>query len=140
MRRLVIASIAALACSAAHAEVAANTPGQWINVRNRIALGDLADSSEPIARLEYAKHVTCGAYNTGAAYYPANAPYVVCMKTQGFVYVFDSPAQIAARKKTIERAQPPVVIIAPAPPAIDFQPHGCNGYIGGGGNFNMNCN
>jgi hypothetical protein len=31
--------------------------------------------------------------------------------------------------------QPPAVVIAPASPPIDFMPHGCNGYIGGGGGF-----
>jgi hypothetical protein len=55
MRRLLIAAPAALACSAAHAEFAANTPGQWMDVRNRIAVGELLDSSEPVARLNYAK-------------------------------------------------------------------------------------
>jgi hypothetical protein len=143
-----IASIAALACSAAHAESAANTPGQWMDARNRMALSDLPESSEPIARLNYAKHVTCGAYNTGAAYSPANSPYMVCMKTQGFVYVFDSPAQIAAREKAVEQAVSDAQMRASGYAlgqaminiGQSLQPHGCHGMVMPAGNFNMQCN
>ena len=141
---LAVATVSALALMVAapvgaHAEYAANASGNWMDVRHHLALGDLPDSSEPVARLNYAK-AACRERTGSVAGVRVGPGYGACMRTQGFVCVPDSAAQIAARKKPIERTQPPVVVIAPAPPAIDFMPHGCNGFIGGGGGFSMNCN
>jgi hypothetical protein len=147
MRRLLIAALAALACSAAHAEFAANTPGQWMDVRNRIAMGDLLDSSEPVARLNYAKAV-CHAHEGTVSGEQPKAGYRPCMKAQGFVFLPDSPAQIAADKKAAEQAVSDaekrasgyalgqaMITIGQA-----LQPHGCHGMVIPAGNFNMQCN
>jgi hypothetical protein len=120
---LAVATVSALAFMAAapvgaHAEFALNTPGQWLDIKHHVALGSLPDGNEYAARAEYAKIVCHAGTGTASGEQPTRG-YDACMRTQGFVFVPDSPAQIAARKKTIERAQPPVVVIAPAPPAID---------------------
>ena len=138
MKRTLLVAATALALSApavprAHAE----PTGQWMDTRHQIALGDLPDSSELVARLGYAKHAC--RVKTGQSPGMPTPATLACLKVAGFIWVYDSPAQIAARKKATERVQPQVVI-EPAPPAIDFMPHGCNGFIGGGGGFSMNCN
>ena len=109
-----------------------------MDTHHQIALGDLPDSSERVARLEYAKHDCRVKTGQSPGSIPTPASFA-CLKAAGFIWVYDSAAEIAARKKTVERVQPQVVIV-PAPPAIDFTPHGCNGFIGGGGGFSMNCN
>ena len=57
MKLTLLVAATALALSApavpsAHAE----PTGQWMDTHHHIALGDLPDSSELVARLEYAKH------------------------------------------------------------------------------------
>jgi hypothetical protein len=144
MTRIFAAAAAlALALSApiapAYAELIGNdVPGNWIDVRHHLSMHNLPANSEAVAALEYAQ-ITCRAPR-GTPLKIASPHYFGCLKAKGYVFIPDSAAEIAARQKVIERAQPPVVIIAPAPPAIDFQPHGCNGFIGGGGGFSMNCN
>jgi len=147
MRRLLIAVLAALACSAAHAEFAANTPGQWMDVRNRIAMGDLLDSSEPVARLNYAKAVCLARTGSVGGGQPKQG-WDACMKVQGFVFLPDSPAQIAAHKKAAEQAVSDAEMRASGyalgQAMINIgqalQPHGCHGMVMPAGNFNMQCN
>jgi hypothetical protein len=70
------------------------------------------------------------------------------MKAQGFVFLPDSPAQIAADKKAAEQAVSDaetrasgyalgqaMITIGQA-----LQPHGCHGMVIPAGNFNMQCN
>jgi hypothetical protein len=51
----IIALAAAFASITAATAHAADRAGQWMDVRNYLALGNIADSSEPMARLDYAK-------------------------------------------------------------------------------------
>jgi hypothetical protein len=148
MRRLLIGSIAATERLAAHAQfVAVNTPGQWMDVRNRIALSDLPDSSEPIARLNYAKAVCHVREGTVIGEQP-KAGYLPCLKAQGFVFLPDSPAQIAAHKKAAEQAVSDAQMRASGYALSQalinigqsLQPHGCHGMVMPAGNFNMQCN
>jgi hypothetical protein len=118
------AAVSALAITLGAASASAAQPRAdvtlcyYLDIRHHLMVNDMPDESEPGARLNYAKfvcHERTGTVKGG----PVTPGYTACMKAEGFVFAPASPAQIAARKKTIEKAQPPVVVIAPAPPAIE---------------------
>jgi hypothetical protein len=117
--------------------------GQWMDTRHHLALGAMPENSEAIARLNYAKHGACGAYNTGAADYAPTSPYAVCMRGQGFTYVYDSPAQVAARNKAVNDANMRASGYALGQALISagqaMQPHGCNGQVQPNGYFSTQC-
>jgi hypothetical protein len=116
--------------------------GQWMDVRNHIALGALPDNSESVARLNYAKTV-CHAREGTVAGGPVTAGYDSCMKAQGFVFAFDTPAQIAARRRAADnermRAAGYAIGQALTTAGQQMQPHYCNGNVMAGGAFNMQC-
>jgi hypothetical protein len=106
MKRFVVAAVAALASSAALAA----PPGQWMDTRSQMALGNLPDSDPETSRLNYAKAMcrpkvdmsaVTDAANRGSLY----APWANCMSAQGFVWVFDTPEQVAARQQAVRAEQ-----------------------------------
>ena len=72
-----------------------------------------------------------------------NGQYLACMKAQGFVFVPDSPEQIAPREKAAQDAQMRASGYALGQALINIgqslQPHGCHGMVMPAGNFNMQC-
>jgi hypothetical protein len=114
-----------------------DVPGNWIDVRHHLSMHNLPADSEAVAALEYVQ-ISCRAPR-GTPLAIASAHYFGCIKAKGYIFIPDSAAEIAERKKAARRNSP-TVIVAPASPPIDFMPHGCNGFIGGGGGFSMNCN
>ena len=133
MKKLLLAAVAMLACAEARAD---GPPGQWMDVRNRIALGAMPEDSEPVARFLYAKALCHG----------KPAPYA-CMKAEGFVWVYDTPAQVAARTAARQRAadaETMRVVGAAVGQAFRqageaMSPPGCSGHVQPGGYFNMQC-
>jgi hypothetical protein len=134
-RILATAAFAFLAASTAAHAAYYDPDGEWMDTRRHLALNSMPANSEAIAHLNYAK-ITCRTKTGTTGGRPPTPGYIPCMKAQGYVFVYATPAQVAARKKATERVQPQVVIV-PAPPAIDFMPHGCNGFIGGGGGLDL---
>jgi hypothetical protein len=126
---------------------AADRSGQWMDVRHHLALGNLPESSEAIARLVYAK-ADCRAKVGGVAG-PIPSAGFACLKAEGFVWLPDSPAQIAAQEKARQDQQNRetgyAIGQAMLGVAADLnrpqpQPQRCNGNLYNGGNFNMTCN
>jgi hypothetical protein len=119
--------------------VYANADGEWMDVIHHLALNSVP-GGEPIARLNYAKTI-CGG-RTEDLKVPLNK-YLGCMKAQGFVFVPDSAAQIAARNKAAQDARNIETMHAIGGALIDaaaaMQPHGCNGQIQPSGGFHTNC-
>jgi hypothetical protein len=106
MKPFIIAAVAALAASSALAA----PPGQWMDTRSQMALGNLPDSDPEVSRLNYAKAMcrpkvdmdaVKDATNRGSFY----APWANCMGAQGLVWVFDTPEQVAARQQAIRAEQ-----------------------------------
>jgi hypothetical protein len=94
MKPFIVAAVAALAsCSAALAA----PPGQWMDTHSQMALGNLPESDPEIGRLNYAKAL-CRPQ-------PIYAPFNKCMGAQGFVFVYDTPEQVAAREQAIRAEQ-----------------------------------
>jgi hypothetical protein len=116
--------------------------GQWMDVRNHLALNALPDSNEHVARLNYAKAVCHARLGAGA---PGQVipGYAACLKAQGFVFIPDGPAQIAAREKAAQDAQMRASGYALGQALINagqaMQPHYCNGNVMASGSFNMQC-
>jgi hypothetical protein len=137
MNRFAAIALAAVVLTpiAAHAD-----NGQWMDTRHHLALGNLPDSSEPIARLTYAK-ADCRA-KTGAGQIPTPAD-LACLKAEGFVWLPDSPAQIAARNKAAQDARNIETMHAIGGVLLDaaaaMQPHGCNGHVQPNGYFSTQC-
>jgi hypothetical protein len=139
MNRLPAIALAAalFAPVAAHAD-----NGQWLDTRNRIAPGGLPESSEAIARLQFAK-VSCHQHEGTEMGAAVTARYMPCMKSQGFVWIADSPTQIATREKAAQDARNRETLHAIGGALIDagaaLQPHGCNGYVQRNGYFSTQC-
>jgi hypothetical protein len=137
MNRFTAIALAAVVLTpiAAHAD-----DGQWMDTRHHLALGNLPDSSEPIARLAYAK-ADCRA-KTGAGQILTRAD-ADCLKAEGFVWLPDSPAQIAARDKAVHDAAARETLHAIGGVLLDaaaaMQPHGCNGHVQPNGYFSTQC-
>src|SRR5271169_4641939 len=68
-----------------------------MDTRSQMALGNLPESSPEIGRLNYAKAL-CRPQ-------PVYDPFNKCMGAQGFVYVYDTPEQVAARQQAIPAEQ-----------------------------------
>lgn len=144
MKRTLLIAATTLALSApavphAHAGQLSydDAPGHFLDARHQIDMKFLPDSSEAVARLNYAK-IACGATTEIAASLP-------CMKSHGFVWRSDTAGEIAARNKAAEAARWRAAGAQLGQALIDVgqsmnQRHNCNGFIGGGGSFNMNCN
>jgi hypothetical protein len=143
--RLIATALAALAASPAHAEGRGPT-GRWLDAAHHIDLSDLPDNSEAIGRLNYAKE----ACNPGRPY-PPRPGYDGCMRSYGFKFVPDTPAQIAAKeaeRKEAAAAQQRAEMGAIIANGLNnlaqdvhrqLNPPRCNGSIYPGGNFNMTC-
>ena len=69
--------------------------------------------------------------------------YLACLKSQGFVWVLDSPAQIAARDKAAQDERNRETLHAIGDALIQtgaaLQPHGCNGQVQSNGYFSTRC-
>ena len=65
------------------------------------------------------------------------------MKAQGFAFIVDSPAQIAARDKAAQDARNVETMHAIGGVLLDaaaaMQPHGCNGHVQPNGYFTTQC-
>jgi hypothetical protein len=151
MKRTLLVAATALALSApavphAHAaELTVGAPAQVIDIhRHTIVMNGSADD----ARFEYARIICRARFGLEAGLAPGSVlphGYVACLKSQGFVWIPDSSAQIAARNKAAEDARWRAAGQAFGQVLIDAgqsmnQRHNCNGFIGGGGGFSMNCN
>ncbi len=148
MKRTLLIAATALALSApavphAHAGQLSydDVPGHFLDTRHQIDMKFLPDSSEAVARLNYAK-IACGATTE------ISAP-LSCMKSHGFVWRSDTAGEIAAREKAKqgERNVAAAHIFGQALIGIandlnrpQPQPQHCNGFIYRGGDINMNCN
>jgi hypothetical protein len=143
VKKLLLATVAMLACAEARAD---GPPGQWMDVRNRIALGAMPEDSEPIARLLYAKALCRAKTGQVAGEMPTRADFA-CLKAEGFVWVYDTPAQVAARTAARQRAadaETMRVVGAAVGQAFRqageaMSPPGCSGHVQPGGYFNMQC-
>ena len=137
MRKFILAAglIVALALPAHAGASYDDAPGHWLDARQHLDMKYLPESSEAIGRLNYAK-ISCG----GTSEVSAN---LGCMKANGFVWLADSPAQIAARKKAAQDAQMRASGYAIGQALIQagqaMQPHSCNGMVMPAGNFSMQC-
>jgi hypothetical protein len=136
--------LAALALTAAiltPVSVNADDAGRWMDTRNHIMFGDLPESSEAVARLQYAKAV-CHQREGTQMGDPITARYMPCMKGQGFVWLNDSPAQIATREKAVKDAQWRGMLsdlgdaLAQGAAA---RPRNCTGSVFMGGHFTVQC-
>ena len=105
------------------------------------------NGNEADARLAYAK-IVCRArlgVEAGASVIPPG--YGACLKSQGFVWISDSPAQIAAREKANQDARNRAMLhelgnalIGTAQAINESQVrHNCSGSINRG-NIDMTCN
>jgi hypothetical protein len=106
MKPFIVAAVAALASSAALAA----PPGQWMDTRSQMALRNLPESDPELSRLSYAKAMCRPKVDMNAATDAASrafvyAPWANCMSAQGFVWVFDTPEQVAARQQAIRAEQ-----------------------------------
>ena len=152
---LIAATAIALSAPAvphAHAEYVLHAPGQWVDTRHHLALGGLADDNEHVARLGYAMIACHAKTGTSVGEQPTRG-YDACMRTEGFVFAPESPAQLTERNKAQQdaqnRAQRIAVGQALSGMADDLnrelnrprpQPQSCNGSISGGGYVDMTCN
>jgi hypothetical protein len=75
--------------------------GEWMDTRHHLALNSMPANSEAIAHLNYAK-ITCRTKTGTTDGGPATPGYIPCMKAQGYVFVYATPAQIAAREKAAQ--------------------------------------
>jgi hypothetical protein len=150
MLKIVITAIALLT-SVASANAWYKT-GRWMDTIHHLDLTKVPEVSEPIARLDYAKGVCHNKTKTiedpqGSQDVPTSPAvegrFYSCMRAQGFVFVPDSPPEIAAREKARQDAQMRETGRLIGNAMIDLgrqlQPHGCNGMVYPAGNFNMNC-
>ena len=143
MKKLLLAAVALLACAEARAD---GPLGQWMDVRNRIALGAMPEDSEPIARLLYAKAVCRAKTGQVAGEMPTRADFA-CLKAEGFVWVYDTPPQIAAHNAARQRAADAEALRvlggavgqAFRQAGEAMSPPGCSGHVQPGGYFNMHC-
>jgi hypothetical protein len=103
LRKLALAACATLALgSTAQAD-------QWVDTRNGIALGSLPQSSEYIARLNYARIECRARLGTPAGMIlsvdnPLTAPFLACMQPKGYALVRSTPAEIAAAQAARDAA------------------------------------
>jgi hypothetical protein len=140
MNRIFTAAALALALSAPAQAVEWNSTGQWLDTRRHIVADD--------AHLGYAKaicHAREGTWTGG----PTGPGYGPCMKSQGFAFVVDTPAQTAARERAEQSERNIAAAHAVGQALIGIandlnrpqpQPQHCNGFIYRGGDINMNCN
>jgi hypothetical protein len=133
--RTILLTACTLASSHAYA---ADAPGRWMDTRNHILFGDLPEGSEPVARLQYAK-VICHQREGTQMGGTVTARFMPCMKSQGFAWLPDSPAEIAAREKAIKDAQWRDMLGDLGQALLDSQPRRCSGRISPNGSFHTEC-
>lgn len=136
MKGLLLAAAAfALTLGAANAGSYDDAPGHFLDARHQIDMKFLPDSSEAVARLNYAK-IACGATTE------ISAP-LGCMKSHGFVWRSDTAGEIAARTKANQDARNIETLHAIGQAltgvAAAMQPHGCNGHVQPNGYFTTQC-
>jgi hypothetical protein len=156
MRKLLLAAaFGALSAAPALAELhESSNDGHWTDVRRHMSLEFMSDNSDTAARLVYARD-NCRTKRDaiGGSIDARNTTFFACMKTQGYVFIFDTPTQVAAKQKAEQDARNRAQRIAVGQALSGFeddlnrelnrprpQSQRCNGNLYNGGSFNMTCN